>query len=136
MNLGARLLTAVGSVNVFGYTTEVEATSGDAFDVYLQLIDRDQLKADAGFTPSGQRYMPAVGATLQVTMPNLDSSKVVTRMATQPFAQDASIWKFSVLSTDPLDSTASLKLVLNESGVIRTAFLQAVLLLDGIQEMC
>lgn len=136
MKLSARLLTAIGGVNVFNYTTAVEAIQGDRFDVYLQLIDIDQHKNSNGFYPEGLRYMPAVGATLSVQVLNLDTSKQFTRVATQPYSQDASIWKFSILTTDPVVGTVNLKLTLTEGATVRTIYLQGPLRVDGIFEQC
>lgn len=136
MTLGARLLRSVVSVNSFDYSTEISAARGDAFIVYLQFTDKDQHRRELGFTPEGNRYMPAAGATVLVDVSNIDDAKKFTRSATQPFAQDPSIWALSFLSSDPLAGTVSLKLRLTESGVTRTVFLQAALRIDGVLEIC
>lgn len=136
MKLGARILSGVGNVNVFAYTTAVEASVGDAVDVYLQLVDVEQHLNSQGFFPAGNRYMPLAGATLAVDVQNLDAAKAFTRVATQPFAQDPSIWRFSVLATDPVAGTVSLRLRLVEAGSTRTLGLQAALRFDGSAEAC
>lgn len=136
MNQGVRFLSAVGSVNVFGFTTAVEAVAGDAFDVYFQFVDKDQHTNSGGFFPAGNRYMPAAGATVVVTVLNIDSAKQFVRTASQPFAQDASIWRFGILATDPVAATASLKITLTEGSTVRTVYAQAALRVDGIQESC
>ncbi len=136
MRLSARLLTAVGNVNVFAYTTELQASVGDPLDVYLQVVDTDQFLTSAGFTPAGNRYMPVAGATMTVDIQNLDDAKAFTRAAVQPFALDASIWKFSILATDPVAGTVSLRVKLTEAGVTRSFSLQAALLFDGNLELC
>jgi len=136
MNLGVRFLSAVGNVNVFSFTTSVEAVAGDAFDVYFQLIDQNQLTNSNGFFPAGNRYMPATGASIVVTVLNIDSAKRFIRVASQPFAQDASILKFSILATDPVPATASLKITVTEGSTVRTVYAQAALRVNGIQETC
>lgn len=136
MILGARLLTSVVSVNFFDFTTQVEAAGGDAFDVYFQFIDKEQHTSSEGYSPSGNRYMPTPGASVVTTVLNLDGARQFSRVATQPFAQDPSIWKVSFLSTDPLDGTGSFKVVLTEGGVARTVYLQAALRIDNIREIC
>lgn len=136
MNLGARFLTAVGGVNVFGFTTAVEAVAGDAFDVYFQFVDKEQHTNSNGFFPAGNRYMPAAGSTVTVTVLNLDSAKQFIRVATQPYVQDASIWKFSILTTDPVAATVSLKITLTDGAVVRTVYAQAALRINGIGETC
>jgi hypothetical protein len=131
MTLGVRFLTAVGSVNIFSYATQVDANSGEAFDVYFQLIDKDQHQVSQGFTPGGNRYMPAVGATASVDVKNIDDSKKFSRAATQPFSQDPSIWKMSLLSTDPLSGTVSLKFKLTEGAVVRSVTLLGAIRMDA-----
>lgn len=136
MNLSARILSPVSDVNHYDYATEFQGTKGDAFDVHLQLIDKDQHKSSSGYNPEGNRHMPGAGATLQVTVLNVVATKSFTRFATQPFPLDASIWSVAFLTTDPIDGTVSLKLVFTESGVVRTFYMQAALRISGIQESC
>jgi hypothetical protein len=136
VTLGARLLKSVVSVNSFGYATQVEASSGDAFTAYFQLIDKDQHKNIEGVFPEGLRYMPLTGASVLVDVNSIDDAKKFTRSATQPFAQDPSIWALSFMAADPLAGTVGLKIRLNESGVIRTVFLQAALRINGTLEIC
>ena len=63
--------------------------------------------------------MPAVGATLSVIFDNINDAKKVTRAATQPFAQDGSIWSVQVFSTDAIaPGTVSLSLTLTEGPKI------------------
>ncbi len=136
MKFGARLLTAVAGVNSYGFTPAVEASAGDAVDVYLQLVDLSQHTAQQGYQPVGLRYLPADGAVLTVQVQSLDNAKQLTRVATKPFPQDASIWKFSLLATDPARGTVSLRLTLTEGTVVRTAQLPGALRLDGSMEIC
>lgn len=119
MMLSCRLLKNVDGVNSFDAATEVTFTEGDAASVYLQLVDED--------TKLG-RYMPAVGATLEVTLDNLDSAKRVVRAATQPFAQDPSIWKVDVLPTDKVAGTVTLRLKLTEGLKVTRGSKKAALL--------
>lgn len=134
--LTGRPLIDVCDVNSFVPGTEVEISAGDTADFYFQLVDTQQLTVGHGYVPAGLRYMPAVGATLAVTFLNLDSAKQFARSATQPFPQDPSIWKVSILASDPLTGTVSMKFTLNEGTVTRTGLMQAVLLVSGINEIC
>lgn len=135
MRLSARLLTSVGSANVFSYATELQASVGDPLDVYFQLVDLDQLQGPA-FIPNGLRYVPAVGATMLVDVQNLDDARAFTRAATQPFVGDSSVWKVPILSSDPLTGTVSLRVRLTEAGVTRSFTLQAALLFGADRELC
>src|SRR4051812_12653488 len=116
MLLSARFLNDVSSVNSFEMATAAEIYAGDAQTVYMQLIDASLDRSDQSFNPAGRRYMPPAGSTLQVTFLNVDDAKTVVRTASQPFAQDPSIWSIPILSTDPLAGTAAMNLVLTEPG--------------------
>lgn len=128
MKLSARPLINVVNINSFNETEELEFHVGDATTFYLQLVDLDQRPACYNYNPPGRRYMPAVGATLSVTFQNIDSAKQFTRSASQPYAQDSSIWSVPILSTDPIAGTVTVKCVLTESGATKTFTLQAAVL--------
>lgn len=115
MRLGARPLIDVESANDFQYSTQLEYHAGDAADFYIQLVDMDKNPAQQGFYPSGLRYCSLANSTLQVTFNNISDSKQFVRFADQPFDEDTSIWRVTLLGTDPLQGTVSLKCVLSEN---------------------
>lgn len=113
------MLNAICSVNNFQYADQASFTAGDSTEVCFQLINASVNLPNQGFSPSGLRYIPAVGSTLQVTLTNIDNSVQVTRFATQMFpTQDASIWCVQIFPTDTIAGTCDLILRLNENGVI------------------
>lgn len=114
MRLGVRMLQNVTSVNAWDWASQVEATQGDTFDVYFQLVDLTRDTPVQGFKPSGRRFVPEAGATMSVRLDNIDDAVALTRAATQPYAQDPSIWKFSVLATDTIRGTCALQITLTE----------------------
>lgn len=123
MLLSSKLLYSVTSVNSFDYVDQLSFTQGDTVDIYIQLTDAAKDKLVNGFKPSGRRYIPASGALLQVTVQNIDQTKTVVKSAIQPFPGDLSIWKFSMLSSDPaIPGTLSLQLKLTEGSVITSGF--------------
>jgi hypothetical protein len=131
MKFTVRPLIDVSSVNDFRYKTELQSVYGDATDLYFQLFDDDKNFSNCSYEQPGLRYMPPASSTLQVTFRNLNDVKNIVRFATQPFANDPSIWKFSVLSTDPITGTVNCKFVLTEQGppvVTRTYATQALFL--------
>ena len=128
MKLSARVLNSVVSVNSFTETEELEFHVGDPTTLYLQLVDLDQRPSCQGYNPPGRRYMPTAGATLAVTFINIDSAKQFIRSATQPYAQDPSIWAIPVLATDPLAGTVDIKVILTEGTTTKTFTLHAALL--------
>lgn len=92
--------------------------------MYLQLIDSSLDRPEQGFSPAGRRYVPAVGSSLTVLFENIDDLKKLSRVAVQPFPLDGSIWKVSILSTDPLRGTPQIRLALSESGVTTRGLLK------------
>ena len=135
MKLKAIPLIDVEDQNDFRYATEVSSTAGDPVDLYFQLSDAEKQLAQHGFNPSGLRYMPKAGSTLQVIFLNVNTRKQFNRFASQPFTQDPSVWKVSVLATDPLSGTVSIKFILTEpngvGGITKTCSLNACFLVDG-----
>lgn len=128
MLLSARMLSDVQNVNSFEYVDQVEFMEGDTLYIYFQLIDATQDRPDQGFTPSGRRYVPQSGSTLQVVLNNIDDAKRVTRTATQAFPNaDNSIWKVQVLSGDKIAGTVQMKLALTESGATKNALVKGAL---------
>jgi hypothetical protein len=125
MRLSITPLDDVEDVNNYHFVTEVESTAGDPIDLYFQLSDASKNLTQHGFNPGGLRYCPAVAATLQITFKNVDTSKQFNRFATQPFVQDPSIWKVSVLATDLVTGTVSMKFVLTEGVATKTCSLNA-----------
>jgi hypothetical protein len=139
MLLSFRFLNGVANVNVFDVASSIEIAQGDTQDLYVQLIDASLDRIDQGFNPSGRRYMPATGATMNVTFTNTDTGPSITgdfalsprinpsvqnkftRAAVQPFPGDSSIWKVSLLASDPLNGTVQMKVVLTEPSRTLTA---------------
>lgn len=126
MLLSALMLKDVQSVNSYEPDTELSWTEGDALDVNFQLIDISLDRGNQGFYPEGRRYVPAVGATLSCVIENIDDAKKVTRQAVQPFANDGSIWRLQILSSDAIRGTPQLRLTLTEGskvtrGLVRMA---------------
>jgi len=124
MLLSARMMTDVGDVNTFRYVDSVEFTEGDAPAVYFQLIDRSK---DKDYRPQGRRFCPAAAATLQVVIKLVDSAKTITRFASQPFAEDPSIWMLQLQSTDAIKGTVSFLLTLTEGAATTRGRLDAAL---------
>lgn len=129
MQLSARFLIDVSSVNSFENASQVEFSFGDDQVIYLQLVDASLDRPEQGFSPAGRRYMPATGATLKVTLGNINDAKKVVRFASQPFASDPSIWSIQLLGTDPVRGTVNMQLQLIEtSRTLNGSMLPGVLL--------
>lgn len=119
MKLSARILEDVSGVNSFEYAQQAFWTQGDTTTVYFQLVDLAKDREQFGFFPGGRRYCPTAGASLTVTLDNIDNDvKISNRVATQPFSQDPSIWAFNVTSTDTISGTITLRFTLTQGGVV------------------
>jgi hypothetical protein len=134
--LGARFLSGLTGVNAFRYATEVRAFVGDAFNVDLQIIDLDQMRADEGHSPPGLRYVPAAGATLQAAFQSIKAAQSFTRSGSQPYVGDAAIWRVPVFASDPLRGTVDIVFTLTEGGVSRRFRATAAILLDDDSGVC
>ena len=124
MNLSARFLSNVANVNSFIYVDRPTFTEGDTSDVYLQLIDKELDTPTFNYYPPYRRFVPIAGSTLIVVLMSLDSTRVVTKAATQPFVGDSSIWKFSVTPSDRLRGSVNMRIQLNQGGIITNALIQ------------
>jgi hypothetical protein len=136
MLLSTRILNNVAGVNSFEYVQAATFTAGDTPSVYFQLIDASVDRATQGFVPAGRRFMPAAGATLEVTLDSVDNARKIVRSASQPFPLDPSIWKVDILSTDNIKGTVSMALKLTEGIKITRGRLTAALLISSVDTGC
>ncbi len=132
MLLSAQFLDSVGSVNDWTPIEFVQFSEGDPVTVYLSLVDLSKAGAvvpvasPVYVAPAARRYMPAVGATLQVIIQNIDDAKTYTKTAVQAFAtSDPSIWSFTISANDAVTGTVNLTLVLTEGSVVRRGLVKA-----------
>jgi hypothetical protein len=131
MLLTARMLDNVVDVNTWEYAESLKLTEGDAPAIYFQLIDASKDRSSQGYYPSGRRYCPATGATLNVTLDNIDDDRIITRAATQ-HTTDKSIWYITTLTADALKGTINLKLTLTEGTKITYGFLSNAISVESL----
>ncbi len=98
MILGVRLLENVTDVNHFKIVGNRKIVSGEANTIYIQLIDLSQNEEG---DPEGIRYIPqgTVNKVI-VEFPSLNDANQFSRIASQPFSADSSIWAVDILITD------------------------------------
>lgn len=115
MSLSVQILTHVSDVNSFASATQIEMSAGEARDLYFRFVDTE--KRESVYDQTRLRYVPSgVTNAVTVTLQNIDDAKKYVRYGTNPFAGDTSIWKISLLATDLLAGTVSLKVVLAETS--------------------
>lgn len=129
MQLSIRPLDDVQSVNSLESATQLSVSKGDPVTLYFQLIDAVRHKCGVSECPA-TRYMPAAGAALSLVLDSIDDAKKVTKTASQPFAQDPSIWKIDLqaLDTAKLSGTISVAFTLTEGSLVRTGRILAAVL--------
>lgn len=128
MRLSVRPLNGTTDVNTFEYVSEVGFTQGDVVRFFFQLVDVSKDTALQQYKPAGRRYVPAVGATLQVSLLNQDEDKAIAdRVCVQPFVGDASIWYVDIAAADAVLGTVSMTLKLTEGSKVTRGRVNAVL---------
>jgi hypothetical protein len=132
MKLDVRFLEDVGGLNAWRYAQNNPSFyEGDTVTIYLQVVDGGSDNGDQ----RPRRYMPAAGAVLTVDLDSVDSAKRVMRTLTQPFAQDPSIWRMDIASTDPFRGTVDLSFRLTEGAAIHSARVKAGLKISSTQRV-
>ncbi len=135
MRFAINILNSGASLNSFKAVPFVEINRGETFDLFFQLIDKDQ----------GLRYIPATGATLKVEIARLPEAfgtvsnirqindYSVRRFASNPFPEDKSIFKLSLTTTETQNMMSSnIRFTLNEGSLIRICLVpQAIKMIPG-----
>jgi len=119
MRLNAKILKNVASVNQWQYGSQAYVQEGQSNEIYLQLVDLDKVPGtdkSVALPENPMRYIPQGSVvTLVATFPSIDSAQELVIEAIQPFADDKSIWKIS-LSSSQLPKTGNFKLKLTEDS--------------------
>lgn len=130
MRLSAKMLKNVSNVNHFQYSATAFLSEGSANEVYFQLVDLDKVYypgMDTSELPHNPiRYMPITGSTVSVIFDSLFDDVEITLAATQPFAQDPSIWKVA-LAVGEIPASGNFIFVLAEGASIKRAVVKNAL---------
>jgi hypothetical protein len=120
MRLGLVILSPFSTLNNLQHLNQASVSQGDTADVYFQLVDMDTISERF---QRGIRYMPASGATMQVTMKSINDANTVAKAATMAFpSDDRSIWKFSLSAAETQKvAGVNLRIVLTEGSNIKSA---------------
>lgn len=129
MKLGVRVLNSNSTLNNLMHLNQIEVSPGETATVIMQLVD---LTTVSESNRIGNRYMPATGATLSVTIQSNNSANVLTKVASQPFAQDASVWQITLNATETAQIGAmDLLVTLTEGASIKKANGKQTLIADS-----
>ena len=96
MKLGLRMLDTLSGLNNLMYQNQTVIEPGDTATVYFQIVDMDRAQG----LNYWQRYIPTTGATMSVKMTSLDAAKNITKIPTNPFADDRSIFSFQLSAAE------------------------------------
>lgn len=96
-----KFLENVNNANNFYAVSELEIVQGNATTLYFRLYTL--FGADSNNKIADLRYLPQVGATMEVEFNHIDTNQKITRVASQPYpTDDRSIWKVDILATDKI----------------------------------
>lgn len=129
MKLGVRVLNSSSTLNNLMHLNQIEVSPGETVTVVMQLVD---LTTVSESNRIGTRYIPASGATLSVVIQSNNSANVLTKAATQPFAEDGSIWQFTLSASETAQIGAmDLLVTLTEGASIKKANGKQTLIADS-----
>jgi len=115
MRLNAKVLKNVYSVNVWQYANQAIINEGQVNDFYIQIVNQDLSTAivekSQAFPENPIRHMFPTGVTATATFDAVDAASVFSVTATSPFAEDLSIFKFS-LTNIQLPNSGNVKITI------------------------
>jgi hypothetical protein len=133
MRLNAKILKNVAGVNNWQYVNQATIQEGQINEIYLQLVDYDKtpgVEKSSVLPDFPLRYIPQ-GTTiaLEASFPSIDDAAVFAVAGTQPFADDKSIWKFTLTSSQ-IPKSGNFKLKLTEDGADRQILVRNSIIVD------
>lgn len=137
MRLSAKPLKNVTNINSWKLSNQWFIGEGQANSLYLQLVD---LEVETALNPSNGAFpnMPiryisgATVITLKAEFDSVDDAEVISITASQPFANDKSIWKLD-LSSSQNPGNGNVKITLTEDSVDKSFIMMNVIVLDSLE---
>lgn len=129
MRLSAKILENVSNVNHWNYANEAYVYEGQVNEMYIQLVDLskaiyvDSIIGEVSDYP--MRYI-SQGNTVSLTgiFPSIDDAQEFEITASQPYADDKSIWKLTFPSSN-LPKSGNFQLRITEDGVSKIFMVKA-----------
>lgn len=124
MRLGAKILKNVVNINYWDYSDEAHVFESQANNIYIQIVDLDKSpvleQKSVAFPEFPMRYISTASAiSVEAIFDSIDDDEQFTVTATQPFADDKSIWQFSLTNTQ-LPKSGNFQIKITEDGTERT----------------
>ena len=126
MRLGIMMLDAASSINALKYLPQLNFTPGETGTVLFQLVDLDNQTSANSYS----RYMPATGALLNAQLFSNNNANALSKIATQPFPSDPSIWQFQVSSADTSKMAGvNMQVTLTQGSDVKIGFGKSVIIM-------
>jgi len=126
MILTLKVINSDATLNNFFDIGSVQIVKGSDATILLQLNQTDRKL----------RYIPNAGAVITIDLLKSDNT-VLTKTATQPFADDRSVIQFVLTDTETLNLISqNLKVKVNEGGDIIFALLQSAFQMVSPTQTC
>lgn len=139
MRLSAKMMKNVVDVNHWRHTAQAYLAEGQENVVHIQLVDLDQStkstdEQSAAFPQYPIRYL-SQATTLEVkaVFMNIDDTQEYEITGVQAFADDKSIWKFT-LAANQVPASGNLKIVVSEDGNEKTMIIRQAIVVDLIDQ--
>lgn len=129
MRLGAKILKNVVDVNHWQSSAQATLSEGQANEIYIQLVDydwstKDSPEQSAAFPQYPIRYISqAALIEVKAVFLAIDDDEEFEITATQPFADDKSIYKFD-LANGQIPNAGNLIIVVIEDGASKSLVIQ------------
>lgn len=126
MRLNAKIIKNVSSVNHWEYTDSAYLQEGQINEFYFRLVDLDKIHPGekSKILPDFPlRYIPQGTTTVSVTFPDLNPENEFSASASQPFADDKSIFKIT-LASNQVPNSGGMRISITEDGNVRSFMLK------------
>ena len=137
MRLGAKILRNVIDVNHWQHADQAHVAEGESNHIFIQLIDKDwstksSPEKSGAFAEYPIRYISqATTIVVKAKFLSIDDSQEFEVTATQPYADDKSIFEFS-LASDQIPNAGNLVISVDEDGSERTFVIKQAIEVDLI----
>jgi len=121
MRLSARILENVANINNWDIVDEAILHDGEANSFYIQIINRS--KEDIRYLTQATTY------SIKVCFPSIDDAQEIEITANQPFADDKSIWKVSLTSSQ-IPKSGAFIVKFTEDGIERKFLVEQSLIVE------
>lgn len=139
MRLNAKILKNVVDVNHWQHANQAHISEGQSNYIYIQLIDMDwSTKSSPEQSPAYAQYpiryiSQATAITVKAKFLSIDDAQEFEITATQPFADDKSIYKFS-LSSIQIPNAGNLVITIDEDGTEKSFVIKQAIEVDLLNQ--